>query len=364
MFVREKANKSNFANLNNYFTSNPKNNQKKKSLGQKNKKKSGQKNKNNFEKITGSGDINVSGSQPKVIFKKQSNKKISKSPNPLNSKYTINKTKFEYVSDGGMAQKIQKYNSNNNISKNNNLYYYNNYISNKDHNLPNNKNKKNTLDKKQHVKNNEINKQNEQILSKTVREFKKRPLIINNKDINKEQETNNKSKNSLDEKKIHKGKQNIIKNSKLYNKVKNEDSKEQEEQKIIKMKQLVENGVVNELKKLEKKMKIQKKDNKIERKKEVLENQGLPLNYFNEEDEEERKAESYNHINNNNDINYLNRQFMSKSTRGFYPKINKYLFPLEKNNNEEYNMNHIKEKKKPSINQFEFINKINSEKKK
>ena len=106
----------------------------------------------------------------------------------------------------------------------------------------------------------------------------------------------------------------------------------------------------------------------MERKMEVLENQGLPINYFNEDNEEEKKSENnestnkkYNDINN---INNLNKQFMSKSTRGFYPKLNNCFFPLEKNNNEENNINQLKGKKKPSINQFEFINKINSEKKK
>jgi len=155
------------------------------------------------------------------------------------------------------------------------------------------------------------------------------------------------------------GNPNIIKNAKLYNRANNEDSKNQEEQKLIRMKQLVENGVVNEIKKLENKIKIQKKDIKIERKKEVLESQGLPMNNFNEEneDEEEKKSDSYVNIN-------FNRQFMSKSTTGFYPRLNNYLFPSEKNNNEENNINQLKERKKPSVNPFEFINKINSEKKK
>ena len=78
-------------------------------------------------------------------------------------------------------------------------------------------------------------------------------------------EINNKMKNSTDERKIrHKiGGQNIIKNSKMYNKANKEDSKVQEEQKLIRMKQLVQNGVVNEIKKLENKIKIQKKDNKF-----------------------------------------------------------------------------------------------------
>ena len=91
------------------------------------------------------------------------------------------------------------------------------------------------------------------------------------------------------------------------------------------MKKLVENGVVNEIKKFENKIKIQKKDANIERKKEVIENQGLTINYlFNEKDEEEEKRTDSQDSNNNeiNNINYLQKQFMSKSTRGFYPKIN------------------------------------------
>ena len=136
MLNKDKAKKSDFSNYNNYLASNQKDNPIKKSVEQKNKKKSAPKNSNNLEKITGSGDINIAGSQPIVMFKKTSNKKVSKSPNPLNTKYTINKTKFEYISDGGMSQKIQKYNSNTNLNINNNnknLYYYNNYISEKDH---------------------------------------------------------------------------------------------------------------------------------------------------------------------------------------------------------------------------------------
>ena len=121
------------------------------------------------------------------------------------------------------------------------------------------------------------NKTKKQNFSKTVRDFNKRPNIKNNKDNNNNKEINNKIKNSFDEKKIkHKiGNQNIIKNAKLYNKINKEDSKNPEEQKLIRMKQLVQDGVVNEIKKLEKKIKIQKKDSKIERKKEVLENQNI-----------------------------------------------------------------------------------------
>ena len=262
MINKEKPKKSDFPNYNNYLVQSQKNIPIKKSSEQKNKKKSAPKNSNNLEKITGSGDINIAGSQPIVMFKKPVNKKVSKSPNPLNSKYTINKPKFEYVSDGGMSQKIQKYNSNtnlnpNNINNNKNLYYYNNYISEKDHSSHNNKNKKNNIEK-----NINTNKQKKQILSKTLKDFNKRPLMMNNKDNNKDKEKEiiNKTKNSIDERKMRQKiiNKNVIKNNKYYNKQTNEDSKEQEEEKLIRMKQLVQNGVVNEIKKLENKTKIKK----------------------------------------------------------------------------------------------------------
>ena len=356
--------------LNNYLRENPKNNVIKKSGLQNDTKKLNQKNLNNFEKITGSGEINILGNNPVVMFKKQTNKKVSKSPNPLKSKITINKTKFEYLSDGGMSQKIQKYNSNNNLNKNkynnnNNLYIYNNFISEKDK-LPNNNNIKNNYNNNNL---NKLKKQNEQkqLFSKTVREFNKRPNILNKENNNKE--TNSKTKHSYDEKRIKNNKTGIqnIKNSKQYKIINNEESKLQEEQKVMRMKKLVENGVVNEIKKFENKIKIQKKDANIERKKEVIENQGLTINYlFNEKDEEEEKRTDSQDSNNNeiNNINYLQKQFLSKSTRGFYPKINNYFYSIEKNNDEE-NIDPLKEKRlKPSVNQFEFINKINNEKKK
>ena len=57
---------------------------------------------------------------------------------------------------------------------------------------------------------------------------------------------------------------------------------------------------------------------------------------------------------------------MPKTTRGFYPKINSYMSSLdENNNNEKSNALNIREKKfKPSVNPFEYIIKINNEKKK
>ena len=114
--------------------------------------------------------------------------------------------------------------------------------------------------------------------------------LLNKENNNKE--TNSKTKHSYDEKRIKNNKTGIqnIKNSKQYKIINNEESKLQEEQKVMRMKKLVENGVVNEIKKFENKIKIQKKNANIERKKEVIENQGLTINYlFNEKDEEEEK---------------------------------------------------------------------------
>ena len=142
MLGKDRTKKFDFNNINNYFNSNTKNIPMKKPSTQKDNKKTSKKITNNFEKITGSRDTNIAGNEPVLVYKKtNNNKKVSKSPNPLKSKYTINKTKFEYVSDGGMAQKIQKYNSNNNLKSNNNnnnkknLYLYNNYVSEKGKNL-------------------------------------------------------------------------------------------------------------------------------------------------------------------------------------------------------------------------------------
>ena len=54
---------------------------------------------------------------------------------------------------------------------------------------------------------------------------------------------------------------------------------------------------------------------------------------------------------------------MSKTTRGFYPKMNNYMFSIDDNNDEKTIPLRAK-KLKPSVNQFEYINKINNEKRK
>ena len=363
----------------------------------KNKKKLSPKSNNNFQKITGSGSISTSGIQPIVVFKKKSSKKGSIEANQTNSK-VIQKLKNdkndknEYISDGGLNQKLQKFNSNNNISNNNNILnnvYFNNYINDKNHYLPNNKNIRNISDNQKPNNNNTYNKSNnakknneqKHLLSKTLRDFNKRPAIAKNE---KSKEIYSSTKSNAISKKLknksvnlnnntNTSGNNIIKKTKQDKKLSNENSKDQEEQKINLMKKLVENGVVNEIKKLQNKTKATHKEKFDERKREMLLKNGLDLN-DDIDDEEEEKNETKKNLNDNNlenpknlesnntnNIQRINRKFMSKTTRGFYPKINNNLFSFEDNN---YIEEKPAKKLKPSINQFEYINRINNEKKK
>ena len=175
------------AELLNKYYSLTNNNQKKKieSLKDKNKTKQNK----DFQKITGSGSINTSGSTPIVVFKKTSTKKSNIEFNQINSKNTSHKSKNEYICDGGLSQKLQKYNNNintnnnnininnNNINYNMNNIYFNNYLSGKNQQLPNNKNTKNNFDNTNSNNITKKNKEQQQIFSKKLREFNKRPAI-------------------------------------------------------------------------------------------------------------------------------------------------------------------------------------------
>ncbi len=233
--------------------------QKKKIEKNKDKKKSGAKSNTNFTKITSVGNINTSGNQPIVVFKKNSTKKCKSDLN------NIQKQKNEYISDGGLNQKIQKYNiniNNNNVYDLNNInnIYFNNFINVKNQNIPNNKNKNNNCDSKPSNNNTNNNtkkvKEQQHIMSKTVRDFNKRPLIQKtekSKDINQIDTKNSNGTKKIKNKSVNLNNNNIgtnnIKNNQNLKKNNSEDSKVQEEKKLIIMKQLVENGVVNEIKK-------------------------------------------------------------------------------------------------------------------
>jgi hypothetical protein len=215
------------------------------------------------------------------MFKKSSTKKNNNSANDLNqinSKSINNNQKNEYISDGGLSKKLQKNNNNNininNINNNMNNIYFNNYINEKSQQYPNNKNIKNNLDNinnnntNTNINNNiKKNKEQQHIFSKTVRGFNKRPDIHKNEkqkelvSVTKNSSGVNKLKNKSVNQNMNTG-NNTSKNNRQNKKSNSEDSKVQEDKKLIIMKQLVENGVVNEIKKLQNKKKINTKRKK------------------------------------------------------------------------------------------------------
>jgi len=380
MLSKEKETKTDF--LNNFYI-NPNNFPKKKSETNRDKKRLNQKTNPNFQKITGSGNINTLGSQSIVVFKKTSNKKniIDLNHNPKNTQ----NQNAGYISDGGLSQKLQKFNNNTNMNANNNMnnIYFNNYVNDKNQPIPNNKNFKNNYNNEQSNTNTITRKYKEQQFSKTVRDFNKRPAIPKNekiKDENIATKNSKKLKNKSVNQNINNNPGNLTsnKNSKHIKKINSEDSKNQEEKKILVMNKLVEAGVVSEILKLNKKKKITQKDIKDIRKREVLENNGLPIDFSGDEEEkkddsknnennannkEEKEKESSKNLEHNNNTNNMGKKLMSKTTRGFYPKMNNYMFGLDENNNEEKTSLRAK-KLKPSVNQFEYINRINNEKRK
>ena len=339
-----------------YILSN--NKQKKKIQSKRGQKKINPRSNNNLQKITGSGCINTSGSNAIVVFKKTSSKKTTNDFNQINSKNLIYNAKNEYISDGGLSQKI--YNNNNNIKNNINNIYFNSYIYGQ---KPNYKNNLNNI----HDNNTEYmakkNKEQQKLFSKTLREFNKRQEI--------QKSEKSKDLNSKKNQNINNNKGNFNNKSKnLFNKkIKGEDSKIQEDKKLNIMKQLVENGVVNEIKKMGNKKKSTQKEKNDEKKREILENNGMPINFSDDEEEEKNNTDkNIYHKNTNNEeeinnINNLNKKFMSKTTRGFYPKINNFLFSEDFKNEEKKDLLRTK-KFKPSVNPFEYINRINNEKKK
>lgn len=234
MLNKEKETKTDF--LNNFYIT--PNNYPKKSETNRDKKRLNQKTNPNFQKITGSGNINTLGSQSIVVFKKTSNKKNIIDLN-YNSKNNQNQN-AGYISDGGLSQKLQKFNNNTNMNANSNVnnIYFNNYVNDKNQQMPNNKNYKNNyIVEQSNSTNTNTRKYKEQQFSKTVRDFNKRPAIQKNekiKDENINTKNSKKSKNKSVNQNLNNNPGNSPnnKNRKQIKKINNEDSKNQEEKNI------------------------------------------------------------------------------------------------------------------------------------
>ena len=185
---------------------------------------------------------------------------------------------------------------------------------------------------------------NEQkLFSKTVRDSNMRPVFPKNK--NKQMST---TKKGFDKKNKNEQKENV----------ENEDNSAK---KNLMMNQLVQNAVVIEMKKYQNDMNNNKKDLKLiknNKKREYLAENGITTST----EELTINDENSKIINDNNvDLDLKNQKRISDTSN--QTKINNYLF------HEDMKYNNIppnspKMKNKPEIEQFEYIIKINEEKKK
>ena len=297
----------------------------------------------NLEKVNGSGKIGTSGVSPVIIYKKTSKGKQNK------GKYEIKKQikNNNYISDGGLKKKIQKFNygfvpSSNPLqqyqqiktTKNKNNKKYNIFFEEK----INNKDSSQKSKKYNNLREKKLN-------SETVRESNKRPIFSKNE---KMKNCNIKNKNNNDNNEITKNQ---------------EESKKSEEIKFDYMKQLYENGIANEIRKLQLEKKLTPKEILNERKKICLIDKGIEL-----ENELNDIKEGGNINEKVMSKNYIEENIVIKSKS---PSYNNSLFKSQN----EFNYNQLsldnqsispksKRTYKPQINQFEFIKKIKKEQQK
>jgi hypothetical protein len=295
-----------------------------------------------FQKIDSVSRINTFGSQPIIVYKKsmkninQNQKNLNKTSKKSSRFEKINKSESEskVFNDVNLEKKIQKIKSFSNIQKNSNhkkiiktkSFQKNIILIEKDKKI-----------KEENIKKKNINEQ--KLFSKTVRDSNMRPVF---------------PKNKIKQ-------MNMTKNG-FYDKNKNERkiSEENEEfimKKNLMMEQLVQNAVVIEMKKIQNDLMNNNKKNLEEikniKKREYLEENGITTS---------TEELTINDDDNKIDINeQKNKKRPSDASSQI--KINNYLFQ------EDMTKNNIppispKLKNKPEIEQFEFINKINQEKKK
>ncbi len=300
-----------------------------------------------FQKINSLNDINTFGSQPVIVYKKppKINNQNTKSPNqniPKNTKKVKNDLN-KYISDGNIKKKLQKFNSSSNISHNQNKIVKIKKTKSCGENIVLVENDKKIKEEKERIKN--IKEQ--KLFSKTVRESNMRPVFPKNK--NKQF---NLTKNGFNSNHTNNSHNNDIENLNL-NKDKNKDnSKDEEIKKNIIMNQLVENAVAIEIKKY----KNNNNKNSIESIKNSKKREYLEENGINTSTEEITQNE------NNNQMNIQNNQEKNKK------KNSNMSIPRNNNYFSSSDLTHTnippKTKNKPSIEQFEFLQKIKNEKKK
>ena len=136
----------------------------------------------NFKKISGSGIVGTSGLSPNIIYKK------TLKGNQNKEKYKIKRQvrNTNYISDGGLKEKLQKFNnglgfcsSPTSMSQNHQMKSTKN--KNKNHNLFFEENQKENQKEKENIpRTKKYNLAEKKLFSKTVRESNKRPIFPKN----------------------------------------------------------------------------------------------------------------------------------------------------------------------------------------
>ena len=302
----------------------------------------------NFKKITSSGIVGISGLSPIIVYKK------TLKGNQNKEKYRIKRQvrNANYISDGGLKQKLEKFNSGfgfsssplshnhqmkttkNKYNKNNNIFY--------------------EEKEKESFPNKKFKIAEQKLFSSTVRESNKRPIFPKNEKMKNCYKTKNgfgiKYKNI---KEVNKNEEN------------KEDEKKYKEEKIKYMNKLYENGIANEIRKYQEEKKLTPKELLNERKKVLLFDNGIEFeNELNNIEEEGNMNEEIKEEENSK--NNVENNIMKSKTPSNYNLLKSQ---IEFNHNiisldNDINVKSPKEKKKTykqKINQFEFINKIRKE---
>ena len=347
---------------------------------------------NEFTKINTLGTTNTSGTQPIIIYKKGLN---NHNNNIKQIKISSNNNKNIYISDGGLKKKLDRYN---NVGHS--------------YSIPNKKTssmKKEKKAKKFYPTKKKLVKSStqEKLFSQTMIGSFKRPNIPK-----KEKEKKNKKKNSQISNNANENKEKNKENKKAL-KIQGKNLKESnnmseiEKKKLDRMNKLVENAVVYEMRKNQietEKKPVSLKEKISFRKKGYLESNGIETSWtidevqeydMNEknnekkkekndgkekEEKKEKEKEEEEEKNDNINNNEEKKDFKLKLLKKPKTEINSNSHTINVNSSNYVNNNLInsneedqltlditKKRKrilKPKVNQFEFIQKIQKEKKK
>ena len=303
----------------------------------------------NFTKVTGFGIIGTSGLSPVIIYKKSF--KESNRVEKFKIKRQIKNS--NYISDGGLKKKLEKYNTG--LAFNSPHISFPQTSKNKTTKNQDNKNHNLFLGEKNIGKDADIKKpkiEEIKLFSKTVRESNKRPIFP------KTEKHKNSSKNTFWTKN-----NNIEKKNQIQDK-----EKKLREDKYRHMNELYENGIANEIRKYNVEKKMTAKELFNEKKKVCLLDNGIELEdelnnieeegNMSEEIKEEELSKHNADENINNKKNRINNKLYKSQIEFNHNILSLQPFGIESMTTKN------KKVYKPYVDQFDFIKKIKEEQQK